>query len=118
MKKLLLIVATWLTLSSCSKEATAPDTQDAANIGAKNTQSADRMKATIRWAGDPALDGLGWVLRTSDEQVEIPKNLPDNYKQDGLQVIVSFKRTSERFPCRCSEPKYYVEITAISPLNP
>jgi hypothetical protein len=118
MKKLILIVATWLTLSSCTKEASAPETQETSNITALNAQSAENVKATIRWTSDPAVDGFGWVLRISEEQVEIPKNLPESYKQDGLQVIVSYKGTNERFPCRCAQPKFYVEITSITPLNP
>ncbi len=118
MKKLILIVATWLTLSSCTKELSAPETQETSNISASDAKSSENVKATVRWTSDPAVDGFGWVLNISDEQLEIPKNLPESYKKDGLQVLVSFKGTNDRFPCRCSEPKYYVEITAIKPLNP
>lgn len=117
MKKLLLIAATWLTLSSCTKEASAP-LEDEKITNTAPGQSAENVRATVKWTSDPAVDGLGWVLRLSTNHSEIPKNLPEAFKKDGTEVIVSYKVTGERFPCRCAEPRYYVEITAINYLNP
>jgi hypothetical protein len=115
MKNILLIAATWLTLASCTKDTIAPETANIAAVSAPEKSVEGAVSAVIEWTADPAVDGLGWVLRLEDNQVKIPKNLPENLREDGRAVVVAFRETKERFPCRCAEPVYYVEITHIEP---
>ncbi|WP_207497168.1 hypothetical protein [Aridibaculum aurantiacum] len=121
MKNIILIAAAWImALSSCTKEATAPALEETNSntISMSNGESAEEIKATIEWTASPEVDGLGWVLSLPKDQVEVPLNLSEDYKKHGMEVIVSFKRTNQRVPCRCAEPKYYVEITSIRVANP
>ena len=59
-------------------------------------------------------DGCGWVLRVGTSDLH-PNNLPDSLKISQLPVTVSFKVTSQEFPCgilgRGGLP--VVEITSI-----
>jgi hypothetical protein len=63
----------------------------------KNSQ----VNAMVMWAGHPAADGLGWVLRVENGKTEKPSNLPDAFKTDSLNVSVEFEKTNEKFPCFC-----------------
>jgi hypothetical protein len=112
MKNLLLIGAFLLILTGCTKQAVLPEEKQSSYIA--GSANAEDVIATVTYLGDPAADGLGWALMI-EKEVEIPINLPDSYKKEGLNVRVSFRRTEQRVPCRCAEPKYYVEITSISP---
>jgi hypothetical protein len=125
MKKLLLIATTWLVLAGCTKDALAPAMEDTNGPSAVAALKADptidnTTLATIKYYGDPMTDGLGWVLviragdvESKEETAEVPNNLPDEFKKDGAEVKVVYKKTTQRVPCRCMEPKYYVEITSI-----
>ena len=116
MKNILLIVATCLVMGSCTKDTIAPETTNLAATPASSEQGVEgAVRAVVEWTADPAVDGFGWVLRLRDNQMEIPRNLPDGFKKNGLPVRVVFEKTDERFPCRCVEPVYYVEITDIQP---
>lgn len=115
MKNILLIAATCLIMASCTKDTIAPETTNVAAVNTTEEAVGDAQKAVIEWTADPAVDGFGWVLHLENDQIKIPKNLPDNLKENGRQVMVAFKETQERFPCRCSQPVYYVEITYIKP---
>lgn len=80
-------------------------------------QQVPAKQATIQYMGNPAADGFGWVLAFSDETFEIPANLPEAFKNIGLKVKVVYKKSSAIFPCRCTEPKYMVDIIAIERIN-
>jgi hypothetical protein len=116
MKKILLIAAAFVTFNSCTKSVVAPEQENSTErtiMEPIREESATNVRATVAWTADPAVDGLGWILRLSDDRQVIPKSIPEPYMKHGMQVIVSYKQTNERFPCRCSEPQYYVEITEI-----
>ena len=105
MKKLLFISFCTFIFSACSKE----------NILAEEEQPA--KQATIDYMGNPAADGLGWVLRFDDQSYEIPTNLTDDFESDELDVKVKYKRSAKTFPCRCLEPKPMVDIISIERIN-
>jgi hypothetical protein len=68
----------------------------------------------IQWAGDPAADGLGWVIMKDDStttQPFIPRNLSEGYKIDQLKVAVCLYKTNEDFMCECVRPikKFHIQ---------
>jgi hypothetical protein len=116
MKKMILVATAFMAFAGCTKEVNAPaeETQVIpATTVVNNEERPQTVNATIEWSGDPALDGLGWVIHTSDGAVEVPDNLSEEFKQDQMAVVVSYQRTDKRVPCRCAEPKYYVHILSI-----
>ena len=80
------------------------------------TQNSVCTAATVKYYGDPAADGLGWVLLVSDStggHVEIPENLAGSYKTDGLAVDVCYEKTTHLFYCFCTQPYKMVNIVSI-----
>ena len=98
---MLVAFSTLLILASCSKEHTSPE------------ELITPTKATIDYMGDPALDGYGWVIRV-DNDFEIPDNLSNEFKVDEMEINVVYKKTDKLYPCRCTNPKYMVNIVTIS----
>jgi len=81
MKQLLLIGLTFiLIISGCkSKE------------GLITEGSCDSCEdAIVRFLGDPALDGCGWVVKIASKN-HTPTNLPPEYTIDGLEVRIKYK---------------------------
>ncbi len=85
----------------------------AATINTCNTNN-DCKNAVISWHGDPAADGMGWVLELGNDKFEVPENLPDSFKVTDTKVKVCFKPTSKRVECRCVTPRFYVNISSIT----
>lgn len=104
MKKLSIITFLVCILAGCTKE----------NIG---DQVIPAKQASIDYMGNPAADGLGWVLRFSDNSYEIPVNLSDDFKNDELPVKVAYKKSDKTFPCRCAEPKTMVDVISIERIS-
>jgi len=115
MKKMILMAAAFVAFTSCSKDAMSPEQQQEPLATSVRPSGQENTNAIIEWSGSPAADGLGWVLHTMDGRIEVPDNLPDEFKQDGLAVVTQYDRTATRVPCRCAEPKYYVHLTMIEP---
>lgn len=105
MKKLSVIAFfTWM-LAGCSKE---------------NNFSEEKVApqpATVQYMGEPAADRLGWVLKMSNNSIEIPTNLPRDFQRDNLLVSVTFRRSGQTFPCRCLELKRMVDIISIEKIE-
>jgi hypothetical protein len=101
MKKITSLIVCVLLFVACSKEE-------------NNNAKPPTILATIDYAGDPAADGFGWILRITTDSSEIPRNLPENFKKQDLVVNVAYRKTDHRFPCRCAAPKYMVDIISIS----
>ncbi|MDB5192574.1 MAG: hypothetical protein JWQ96_2137 [Segetibacter sp.] len=112
MKNLLVIPTFLVMLVGCSKEAVNPNNDENKLTTGPVTKG---VNATVAFMGDPTLDGLGWVLMV-DKTAEVPNNLTNNFKKEGMSVVVSFKRTNQPVPCRCADKKMYVEITSIAAL--
>ncbi|MBZ0326127.1 MAG: hypothetical protein K8F54_00850 [Altibacter sp.] len=81
MKKLFFIaITTILILTACkSKEGTVSDTSC--------TTCED---AIIRYYGDPALDGCGWVVDAAST-IYMPENLQAEFYEDSLKVSIKYK---------------------------
>ena len=74
----------------------------------------DCMKATVRWTGDPALDGRGWQLQKDSTNIWYePLNLPAQFKHDSLKVSVCLQKTDTRVYCFCSGTFYAYTIISI-----
>lgn len=73
----------------------------------KNDASLICMDGTIEWAGDPAADGLGWILRKDSSNYYVLKNLPASFQQPAVNVSACIKKTGERVPCECTDIWYY-----------
>jgi hypothetical protein len=73
--------------------------------------------ATVKYAGDPAADGLGWILVTDTVNYKYlpPEEIPAAYKVNGLLVDVCYVKTDKDFVCFCPPPQQkIVSITKIS----
>ncbi len=60
--------------------------------------------AIIRFYGEPALDGCGWVVDVSSE-IYMPTNLLPEYQQKDLPVKIKYK-VLERVNCGLVKDKY------------
>lgn len=69
-----------LTFSACKSKEGAVTVSSCKNC----------VDATIRFYGDPALDGCGWVVDVSSS-IYMPSNLPPEFYIDSLQVSIKFK---------------------------
>ena len=70
--------------------------------------------AVVRWGGDPAVDGQGWILTDSiNNAVYHADNLPDSLQLDGLPVRVCLLKTERIFYCQCTVSPNYYHITQI-----
>ncbi len=74
--------------------------------------------ATVLFMGDPAADGLGWVLYADSSRslYYVPSNLPASFKKVGLGVNVCLYKTAEKINCFCAAPPNKYFITSIKPL--
>jgi len=90
----LVIIATLLFFSSCKiKKETKPDA---------NCESCE--DAIIRFFGEPASDGCGWVLEVSNT-IYMPKNLLPEFYTDSLKIRTKYK-VLERVNCGLLEDAY------------
>ncbi|HEY1115710.1 MAG TPA: hypothetical protein VGE66_19235 [Chitinophagaceae bacterium] len=98
MKYLPLLLLTTLAFTSCSKE-----------------RDSECLDGTIEYMGDPAADGLGWVLRTDGENPRyfVLGNLPGNYQVDDLEVNACLYNTGQKMTCFCAEPPDKYAVTSI-----
>jgi hypothetical protein len=97
----ILLILAVAGINACTKNSTEPGTCN---------------EATIKNYGDPAVDGLGWVLLikdTANGYVEIPENLAAQYKIDGLPVKVCYVKTDNYLYCLCPQPYRKVQILTI-----
>lgn len=74
----------------------------------------DCKNAIVGWHGDPAADGMGWVLELGQDKFEVPENLPDSFKVADTKVKVCFTPTDNRVECRCATPRFLVNISSIT----
>ena len=100
MKQIIYLLVSLTLFASCSKD--------------NNTVETPTVRATISYAGDPAADGLGWILKITEDSLEVPANLPNEFKRQDLAVDVAYSKTDKTFPCRCAAPRYMVQIISIS----
>jgi hypothetical protein len=95
MKYGLILMLAILSFASCSKE-----------------RDSECLDGVIEYMGDPAADGLGWVLRTNAESPRyyVLGNLPAPYQQDDLEVNACLYNTGQKMTCMCAAPpdKYAV----------
>ena len=100
-----LVMALLLCAFSCKKsECREPKTKE-----------AGPFNAIVAWYGEPAADGLGWVLRIDSLRIEKPSNLATEFRVNGLKVNVTYEPTTEKFPCFCAQGFInMVRITSIS----
>ena len=94
------IITALLFFSSCkTKKETFSDT---------NCESCE--DAIIRFYGEPASDGCGWVVKAS-ETIYMPKNLLPTYYTDSLKVRIKYK-VLERVNCgllKDAHPSIFIE---------
>lgn len=70
--------------------------------------------AAVEWHGDPAADGMGWVLQLDGDKYDVPGNLPDSFKLADSKVKVCYKTTDKKVECRYATPKFLVNISSIT----
>jgi hypothetical protein len=105
MKKItaLLVIAV-IVFSACKKDSSQNHSNDICTV------------ATVEYGGDPAADGLGWILVTDTvtRKFEAPEDIPAAFKVHGLLVDVCYVRTDKDFICFCAPPpQKIVRITSI-----
>lgn len=85
----------------------------ATTISTCNTNN-NCKNAVVSWRGDPAVDGMGWVLELTNDKFEVPENLPDSFKVADTKVKVCFTPTHKKVECRCATPRFLVNISSIT----
>jgi hypothetical protein len=98
MKYCLILLLTILTFSACTKE-----------------RDAECLDGVIEYMGDPAADGLGWVLRTNTESTRyyVLGNLPADYQVDDLEVNACIYNTGSKLTCMCAEAPDKYAVSSI-----
>jgi hypothetical protein len=103
MKKIIAIVLVTAGLfTSCKKN--------------KDNNNGTCTTAKVEYGGDPAADGLGWILvtDTTTHAFEAPENLAAEFKVPGKLVDVCYYKTANDFSCFCVPPlQKMVYITSI-----
>jgi hypothetical protein len=66
----------------------------------------------IRYSGDVAVDGCGWVIDMETGTYH-PTNLATEFQQDSLHVDFSYKDISGSFNCGFGSSLKQIEITAM-----
>jgi hypothetical protein len=102
MKKLILVIGIFaIAFVSCKKN---------------NEDTSICKTAMVHDGGDPAADGLGWILvtDTASYTYEAPENLDASFKTEGLLVDFCYVLSANDFICLCPPPvKKKVIITSI-----
>ena len=81
MKHLLLVAFTSiLIISACKTKTGIPITDGPCN---------SCEDAIVRFYGEPALDGCGWVIDVSST-IYLPSNLPAEFSEDKLEVRIKY----------------------------
>ena len=111
MKTLILFAFSIIMLTSCTKQVTTPNEDGRGQT--KNYNRPAKAFATIEDSGSFAEGGFGWILRMNDHVFEVPVNLPEDFKINQYRVHVVYQSTDKLVPCKCAEPRYYVEIISI-----
>ena len=103
-----LVIALLVLLASCQKV-------DCKQHETPETKGSGPTNAIVMWAGEPAVDGLGWVLKIDSQKIEKPSNLTQQFQVNGLKVIVKYEPSTEKFPCFCAQGFIpMVRITSIT----
>jgi len=77
---------------------------------------SETPKATIVFAGDPSVDGCGWLL-SIENKLYHPVNLASDYKVDSLKVSIKYELQSGTWTCGWRSPGYEnIEIKEIKKL--
>lgn len=91
----LLIIALFVLFASCRKsDCKEPE---------PSPKAPGPYNAVVEWFGEPAVDGLGWMLRLDSQKVEKPSNLSKEFQVHGLKVKVQYEPSTEKFPCFCAQ---------------
>jgi len=105
MRKVIFILALFLSIVGCKKE--------------DGKSASICINGHIQWAGDPAVDGRGWVLVEETEAINprqfVLKNLPSEFQVNELAVKACMYETEERVSCMCPQnpPVYKYAVTSI-----
>lgn len=69
---------------------------------------------TVIYAGNPMVDGCGWMLRSNDDKILVPKELDPKYQTENLKVNIKYKIIANDFFCSWSVHDYpVIEIKSI-----
>ena len=102
----LLFIALIVLVASCKKS----DCKEEPEVKVPGPSNA-----IVMWFGEPAVDGLGWVLKLDSQKIEKPSNLTKEFQVDGLKVMVTYEPSTEKFPCFCVQGFInMVRITSIT----
>lgn len=98
MKYFIILLLTAFTFTACDKD-----------------RDAECIDGTIEYTGDPAADGLGWVLRTTAEapRYYVLSNLPTTYQENGLPVNACLLNTGQKMNCMCANPPDKYKVVSI-----
>ena len=70
-------------------------------------------KGLIRYLGDPAVDGCGWMIQINDS-IYAPTNLDTKFKIDSLNIVLNYNILTSAWNCGWRIPCYrQITITDI-----
>jgi hypothetical protein len=103
----LLVIALLVLVASCKKsDCKEPEPKP---------KAPGPYNAVVAWYGEPAVDGLGWVLKLDSQKIEKPSNLSKEFQVNGLKVMVQYEPSTEKFACFCAQGFInMVRITSIT----
>lgn len=87
-------------------------------VGCSKEEQSEQFcfNGVVKWTGDPAADGLGWVIYPGDSATDrpyIPVDLSSDYKADNLKIAACLEETSEKFYCQCAQPLTKYRVVSI-----
>lgn len=97
--KLLVLICTCFIISACKKDIIYQD------------KRSNQLKAiaTVINSGSPALDGCGWLIKVGPVSYS-PDNLPENFKESGINVKIEYTVSDTDFVCGWGQKLKYMHL--------
>ncbi|MEP6466186.1 MAG: hypothetical protein ABJB05_07755 [Parafilimonas sp.] len=81
-----------------------------------NDNVNNNIQAELIYSGDVAVDGCDWMVVVDDTVYYHPDFLPQNLKENGTSVLVSFNKTKDSFYCGIAKSAFdIIHILSIKP---
>ncbi|MFD1255295.1 hypothetical protein ACFQ3S_00675 [Mucilaginibacter terrae] len=97
--KLIALLCILIATSACKKEIIYQD---------KKPGQLEAI-ATVINTGSPALDGCGWLIKVGTVSYS-PDNLPENFKESGINVKIEYTVSDADFVCGWGQKLKYMHL--------
>lgn len=93
---------------------------DCAKVSYTDGPCPQSQKGIIRFLGDPAIDGCGWVIALEEDRTtrnKRAKMLDAEFKKDELEVELTYRKTEDVSPCGRGSQIPIIDILSIKKIG-